>query len=219
MHPTLKVVAEFPAEMNGPDAGVPSEQVKQWAPEISFGCSISSREHLGVNLYGFRSILSDLAHRWKRMSTYYVMAEGSGTGSVRPLAGFADPLVTYALAPSDAGHLRRGLALLAELLFEAGATVLYPVIAGAPALHSKDDLARIDEWFEPAAANLMTIHLFSSCPMGERTDRCAVDSVGRVHGQFGLHVADASLLPTAPTVNPQGTIMALARRNVMEFLR
>jgi len=33
-----------------------------------------------------------------------------------------------------------------------------------------------------------------------------------------LFIADASLLCTAPGVNPQGTIMALARRNALHFL-
>jgi choline dehydrogenase-like flavoprotein len=64
----------------------------------------------------------------------------------------------------------------------------------------------------------MTIHLFSSCPMGEDKRRCVADSFGRVHGQEELYIADASLLCTAPGVNPQGSIMAFARRNALHFL-
>jgi choline dehydrogenase-like flavoprotein len=64
----------------------------------------------------------------------------------------------------------------------------------------------------------MTIHLFSSCPMGENKKICAVDSFGKVHGFKNLYVADASLLCTAPGVNPQGSIMAIARRNALHFL-
>ena len=67
-------------------------------------------------------------------------------------------------------------------------------------------------------SGLMTIHLFSSCPMGENRSKCAVDSFGRVHSVANLHVNDASILCGAPGVNPQGTIMALARRNVLRFL-
>jgi len=219
LHPTVQLVAEFPEDVTDENSGVPSEQVKQFAPEISFGCSISSREYVALKLYGFREALRDLPNRWRRMAAYYAMAQGSGTGEVRVLRPFADPLVTYRLAPSDAGHLRRGLRLLCELLLAAGAVALYPVVAGAPILRSAADVAGVDEWFEASGANLMTIHLFSSVPMGEARERCAVVSFGRVYGCDGLYVADASLLPTSTTVNPQGTIRAIARRNVLEFLR
>ena len=63
-------------------------------------------------------------------------------------------------------------------------------------------------------ANLMTIHLFSSCPMGEDKSKCATDSFGQVHGFKNLFINDASLLCTAPGVNPQAPIMAIARRNL-----
>jgi choline dehydrogenase-like flavoprotein len=42
--------------------------------------------------------------------------------------------------------------------------------------------------------------------------------MGQVHGTANLFVNDASLVPTAPGVNPQGTVMALARRNTLHFL-
>jgi choline dehydrogenase-like flavoprotein len=64
----------------------------------------------------------------------------------------------------------------------------------------------------------MTVHLFSSVPMGEDPARCPVDSFGAVRGVRGLRVNDASLLPGPPGVNPQGTVMAIAARNVSAFL-
>jgi choline dehydrogenase-like flavoprotein len=64
----------------------------------------------------------------------------------------------------------------------------------------------------------MTIHLFSSCPMGESRKLCAADSFGMVHGTPNLFINDASLICTAMGVNPQGTVMALARRNALHFL-
>ena len=53
--------------------------------------------------------------------------------------------------------------------------------------------------------------------MGEAPDSSPVDSFGRLHGYSNLFVNDASLLCTAPGVNPQGSIMALARRNALHF--
>jgi choline dehydrogenase-like flavoprotein len=61
------------------------------------------------------------------------------------------------------------------------------------------------------------VHAFSSCPAGQRRDRCAVDSFGKVPEVEGLYVNDASMLPDSPGVNPQGSVMALARRNVIHF--
>ncbi|MGA2661712.1 MAG: GMC oxidoreductase, partial [Verrucomicrobiota bacterium] len=77
---------------------------------------------------------------------------------------------------------------------------------------------QLPEMLPNGLARLMTVHLFSSCPMGEDQHVCATDSFGRVHGFDHLFVNDASLLCTAPGVNPQGSIMALARRNVIHFL-
>ena len=44
-------------------------------------------------------------------------------------------------------------------------------------------------------------------------------SVSGVSGSVtNLRVNDASLLPDAPGVNPQGTIMTIAARNAQQFL-
>ena len=64
----------------------------------------------------------------------------------------------------------------------------------------------------------MTVHLCSTMRMGEDRTRACADSYGRVWGTANLHVNDASLLPDAPGVNPQGPIMAIALRNCEHFL-
>ena len=57
----------------------------------------------------------------------------------------------------------------------------------------------------------MSIHIFSSCPLGEREDFCMTDSFGKVFGANNVFISDASILPSAPGVNPQATIMAVAK--------
>ncbi len=82
----------------------------------------------------------------------------------------------------------------------------------------ESDLDRIPRPLPADGTRLTTVHLSSSCPMGENRKRSAVDSFGKVHDLERLHVADASLLCGAPGANPQGTIMAVARRNAFRFL-
>ncbi len=218
LHPTIKVVAKFREEVNSAQMGVPVHQVKEFAPRYSFGCSISTPPYLALALLEHPEESRRVADNWTRMATYYAMITGEGRGTVRALPKFGDPLVRYGLTGNDRRDLAGGLRKLCEALFAGGATELYPGITGGPALLKKDDLGKLPETVPSGMASLMTIHLFSSCPMGEDRGKCAVDSWGRVHDFKNLYVADASLLCTAPGVNPQGSVMGFARRNVMKFL-
>jgi choline dehydrogenase-like flavoprotein len=75
----------------------------------------------------------------------------------------------------------------------------------------------LDENLPRSLLSLTTVHAFSTCPIGEKVEHCAADSFGKIHGFENLYVNDASMLPDSPGINPQGTIMALARRNALHF--
>ena len=217
MHPTVKVVASFPEEVNSPDMGVPAHQVHEFFPRFSFGCSISSPPYLALAMADHPRQAGQLDREWRRMAVYYAMVRG-GRGSVRNLAGFRDPLVRFRLEREDLRELAEALKSLCRCLFAAGAVCLYPSISGVEACSTESDLARLPEILPPKRTSLMTIHLFSTCPMGEDRRRCAADSFGKVHGIDGLYLADGSLLCEPPGLNPQATIMALVRRNALQFL-
>ena len=65
----------------------------------------------------------------------------------------------------------------------------------------------------------MTVHLCSTVRWARIVRRCAADSFGRVHGSKNVYVNDASLLPDAPGVNPQASVMAIAIRNAATIRR
>jgi choline dehydrogenase-like flavoprotein len=217
LHPTVKIVARFPDVVNTRGMGVPVHQVKEFAPKISLGCSISSPPHLALSLLD-RPTRETAMEAWPHMAIYYAMITTPTTGTVRLLPGFSDAVVRYPLNETDRRALAAALKTLARALFAAGAEVLHPGVRVLPPIRNAAGIERLPETLPAAHTSVMTIHLFSSCPMGEERRRCAVDSFGRVHGQKGLHVADASLLCTAPGVNPQGSVMAFARRNACHFL-
>jgi len=122
------------------------------------------------------------------------------------------------LTKKDNDNLAFGLKKLCELLMTAGAIELYPSIWESPILSSKDDINKLPNTIDPSKASLMSVHLFSSCPIGERKDTCVANSYGKVFGQKGLFISDGSILPSAPGVNPQGSIMALAHRNIENII-
>ncbi len=218
MHPTVKVIAQFSENVNSADLGVPVHQVKEFAPRFSFGCSISSLPYLALGMNDHPLYSHQVNQNWQKMAIYYAMITSSGSGTVRCLPGYRAPLVRYRLTTEDLRTLSESLQKLGLLLFEAGAVALYPSLTNGMRFTQPFDLNQLPDALPRSRTNLMTIHLFSSCPMGENKAICAVDSFGKVHDLQNLYVADASLLCTAPGVNPQGSIMAIARRNALKFL-
>jgi choline dehydrogenase-like flavoprotein len=152
------------------------------------------------------------------MSVYYAAITSEGTGRVVSLPRLRDPIVTYALTARDRELLRSGLARLALLMLEAGADTVFPSYRGAPAVRGRSDLDAMQRRFSATKASVMTVHLCSTVPTGDNTANCGADSFGRVPGPSNVYVNDASLLPTAPGVNPQASVMAFAIRNARRFV-
>jgi choline dehydrogenase-like flavoprotein len=219
IHPMLKVAADFPERIDAQESVLPLLQVKEFWPEISLGGAFFNKGHLAMLLSDNWLQTRQQMGRYRNMASYYVAIRGTGRGSVRPSSlGDGAPVMRYELSDEDALNLSKGLARLATLLLAAGATQVHPTVQGLPSIQSEVEAIRwLDERLPRSALSLTTVHAFSSCPIGERPDRCAADSFGKVHGYENLYINDASMLPDSPGVNPQASIMALARRNALHF--
>jgi choline dehydrogenase-like flavoprotein len=133
------------------------------------------------------------------------------TGEVtRKESGRAD--IRYFVEETDRKKFQRGMELIANMFFAAGAKGVMPMIAGAPFYNSLNQtLGAIRR-----ATNVSDLGLYASHPMG--TCRMHPDpSIGVVRPRDGmthdvenLHVVDASVFPTALGANPQMTIMGTA---------
>lgn len=217
VHPTVKLAARFADELNVPD-DVPVHQIKEFAPHLSFGGSASNPGLVALSLLDQWPTFGRAVTDWRRMSVYYAAITSEGHGRVVSVPGLRDPIVTYRLTARDRQMLRSGLARLALVMLEAGADTVFPSFRGAPFVRRRRDIATMQQAFSASRASVMTVHLCSTVPMGERTDRCGADSNGRVHGCSNIFVNDASLLPTAPGVNPQASVMSFAIRNARRFV-
>ena len=218
IHPMLKVAAIFPDPVHATQSVLPLLQVKQFWPDISMGGAFLTAGHAAMHLsdnwseqYGHMADLD-------RMASYYVAVRGTGHGTVRGAQIGEGVTLTYRLTLAERTALSQGFARLCMLLLAAGAEVVLPGVQRMAPIRTERDAARwLDDVLPAGSLSLTTVHAFSSCPAGERMDRCAVDSAGRVHGMDNLYVSDASLLPDSPGVNPQGSVMAFALRNARRF--
>jgi choline dehydrogenase-like flavoprotein len=217
VHPTVKAVAEFDDEVNDPD-DLATYQIKEFGSWLSFGGSASRQSLVALALSENWEAFGSSVDRWRNQVVYYAATRSQGRGRVRAVPGLREPVVTYAITRGDLEWLRTAVARLLHVLLAAGAERVYPSYRGAPLVTGLHDAPAAVAALSRASASLMTVHLCGTVPMGGDRSRSGADSYGRVWGLANLRVNDASLLPDAPGVNPQGTVMAVAQRNVDQFL-
>jgi choline dehydrogenase-like flavoprotein len=119
----------------------------------------------------------------------------------------------YSFRPSDAELTRVAKALreAGTILLQAGAervmpsTFRYREFTRPEALGDLEGLLR-----QRGNRSLQTAHPQGGNRMSAAASQGVVDPACRVHGYDNLYVCDASVFPTAVTVNPQLTVMALA---------
>lgn len=158
---------------------------------------------------GGRTLMRKLSeYRHLAMWVHSVRAESAGT--IHTVMG--KPVVRYSFDKADMHRLRAGMHWTAKMHFAAGAKAIIPGIYGLPYKLGPDEVDLIRQApLDPRRYIAIMSHLFGGAVMGVDPRKAVCDSAGRVHGVQGLAVADASLMPTVLGVNPQHTIMALAR--------
>ncbi|HEY0481538.1 MAG TPA: GMC family oxidoreductase [Kofleriaceae bacterium] len=151
-----------------------------------------------------------LAERFAHVSTFGFFIEDTTTGSVHEVGG--QPVIQYWLSDRDVSHIKRGLDVLAQIFFAAGARVVHAPVAGFHVLRPDDLPALRRARLRPWDLDLSAYHPLGTARMGRDPASSVVDADHQVHDVAGLYVVDGSSVPTALGVNPQVTIMAMATR-------
>ena len=120
------------------------------------------------------------------------------------------PVLRYDLSRRDTGRLVLAMGALGRLMFAAGADEVLTGLPAAPSVRSVAELEAALATVRPSHLHVAAFHPTGTAAAGSDDQRSPVDSRGRLRGITGVWVADATVLPTCPEVNPQVAIMALA---------
>ncbi|MBI2701510.1 MAG: GMC family oxidoreductase [Mycobacterium sp.] len=146
--------------------------------------------------------------RAPHVATFGAMVADQGVGSVHSVRG--ETVVRYDIAPADIAKLRVALQAMGKLLFAAGAVEVLTGLPGGATVKSEAELRDVLARTNPRSLHLAAFHPTGTAAAGADEQVCPVDATGRLRGVDGVWVADASILPSCPEVNPQVSIMALA---------
>jgi GMC oxidoreductase len=158
----------------------------------------------------------ELMLRYPHISQFGLMVSDVSRGHVMKRAGTV--AIRYDLGKEDVATFKRGVELLCELYWAAGAEVVYPPVAGVPELRDGDlgPLRRAD--IKAAHLTVMAFHPLGTARADARAHRGVVDGDLKLHDADNVYVSDGSAVPSSIGVNPQITIMALATRLAYRLL-
>jgi choline dehydrogenase-like flavoprotein len=221
LHPNSKVVGLFDRELEAWKGAIQGVQITEFMEEgLMFGTTfVPPSVHVLTLPYWGAEAKAMMSHLNQMVTGAVLVEDTDSIGKIR--LGFGgEPVMTYELGDQDYQRLRRGVALLSEIYFAAGATEVELPFHALQSISSKHEIPRIfDDHLKKKDIEVLTVHAMGTARMGSDPERSATDSWGRVHGMENLHVADASLFPSPIGVNPQITVMMLGTRNAQHLLK
>ena len=146
---------------------------------------------------------------FKKMAACGLLIRDRSCGEIVYHEGRA-PTFHYTLCDQDRMRITKGLIMVAQMFFAAGARSVKPLMGDARFMGSfQEARAFIDGVRDPASMQLYASHPMGTCRMSADARRGVVrPQDGRTHDVEGLYITDSSLFSSALGVNPQMTIMA-----------
>jgi hypothetical protein len=165
-----------------------------------------------------------LSAKYRHINTFIAICRDRDAGHIYRDPATGSPRIAYTPSDFDRAHNLRGVLELCRILYVHGAREIIPSIAGFPPFIRKEgkDVEKekkdFEKWLErlkahgnkPPVTPFASAHQMGTCRMSAKAKEGVVDPRGRVWGTEGLHVADASVFPSASGVNPMVTVMAIA---------
>jgi choline dehydrogenase-like flavoprotein len=212
IHPACGALAEFDEEIL-PWKGIPQgyaiedlhdEGILYEGASVPLEMSMTMTPLIGPELVR-------LAESFDHVASFGFMIEDTSRGTVRAVRG--QPVISYWLTEQDVSHIKRGLDVLAQIFFAAGARRVHFPVHGFEVLGSTADLDAFRRaTLRPWDLDLSAYHPLGTARMGTDPASSVIGPDHQVHDTPGLYVVDGAAVPTALGVNPQITIMALATR-------
>lgn len=155
--------------------------------------------------------LTEVMEQYAHLASFGFLIEDRSMGWLRLSA--QRPQLFYELGRPEVEKLRRGVEVLAQIFFAAGAREVFAPVSGFETLRSEAELARLrSARLSPARFELSAFHPLGSCRASRDPSRGVLDPQLEAHDVPRLFVADGSVFPSSLGVNPQLTIMAFAQR-------
>ena len=207
IHPATGITASFDEEVVPWSGVMQSVGIEQLHEEGVLIEATGSPPGMGaISAPGYGTHLMSRLEQAQSTAMLGAMIADEPSGRV---IGSRAPIVSYNLAKADERRLAIAIEAMARVMLAAGAGEV-ELGGGAPQVRSEAELPSAMEKLNVRRLRLAGFHPSGTAAAGSDPSRHPVDPEGRLRGVDGVWVADGSILPSCPGVNPQVSIMALA---------
>ena len=217
-HPMIKTIVKFPEKVNKKNMEILTHQITQFFPDFLLGNAASGLPFLKISALQDEKLYSDVIKNWENMLIFH-STFSIGKGEVRKIPFVKEPVVNFKINKNEIDLIKKGLEKLFRLLIDADCDYIYPISKKTQKLTKLNYKNYIDKIKLVTDLNYSTVHILGGIPMGENKDICTVDSYGKLFGFENFYINDSSLICNKLLKNPQGTVMAIALRNITNFLK
>lgn len=211
LHPGFRVYARFDDPVRGWAGALQSAYTDHFSAEhVTLVSLFVPGSVIAATMPGIGPSHMKLAANVPNIAMFGALIHDEGGGYVQRTPFDREPTVVYRATHKDAHAMRRGIQIIGETFFAAGAREVFLPVLGSPGLDA-DAFRRYDFAGIPLSRlECASQHPLGTCRMGTSAKNAVVASDGSVFGVDGLYVADGSVLPSSLGVNPQLTVMAVA---------
>ncbi len=212
IHPAVASLARFDEDISANNAIPQGYAIEQFHDEgLLFEGATAPLDIGMIAIPFFGPKLIELAENYHQTAAFGFLVEDSSVGRVHVVRG--QPVISYRVNQRDVARIKRGIQILADVFFAAGAKAVYPLVNGFDELRSEADLARLRRaTLNARDFDLTAYHPLGTARMGTDPRTSVVGPTHETHEIRGLYITDGASVPSSPAVNPQVTIMALATR-------
>ena len=217
IHPHLKIASQFKNPVVDNEK-VSNYQIKIPEFDSSIGASINTDQWKALMLLeNWKSYREpDLEAQLRKIAVFYSMIKPKGFGRFYYSKKLKSYFLSYKMTDEDKFNLYKSSNLLIDMLLGLNSEKIFMASSKFLPITNKNsfDEKIFLKYFN--SLSIHSVHTFSSLRMGEV--QTETDSLGRLNNSTNIFIADSSIIPSPPGVNPQGILMTLVHRNINSLI-
>ena len=216
-HPMIKFAVKFKSKVNILNGDISPVQINEHCPDFILGNASNTFSQLMISAQGNIEMQNEIKRNFENFAIFHLtFSLGSGQIFHSPFSN--DPIVYYNINDDELDAMKSGIQKALKYFEYKNVDKIFLLFKDKIKYDSANIQKVMDEIKKPSQLNLGAVHILGGIPFGENTQNTLCNSYGELRGYSNLYVNDSSLICANLLKNPQGTVMAIAKRNIENIM-